>query len=134
MSDSIIEIKDVNKWFGDFQVLKDINLEVKAKEKIVVCGPSGSGKSTLLRCISRLTDATGGKIFIEGRDLLSLKNKELIDHQRNKSEIVKLVKEMFNQEKWGDEEYKKKLQELVVKDEELVKDVIKKIKLERGLE
>jgi len=56
------------------------------------------------------------------------------DHQRNKSEIVKLVKEMFNLEKWGNEEYKKKLQELVIKDEELVKDVIKKIKLERGLE
>jgi ribosomal protein S25 len=47
---------------------------------------------------------------------------------------VKLVKEMFSQEKWGDEQYKKKLQELVLKDEELVKDVIKKIKLERGLE
>ena len=56
------------------------------------------------------------------------------DHQRNKSEIVKLVKEMFSQEKWGDEEYKKKLQELVKKDEKLVKDVIKKIKLEKGLE
>ena len=56
------------------------------------------------------------------------------DHQRNKSEIVKLVKEMFNQEKWGDEEYKKKLQELVLKDEKLVQDVIKKIKLEKGLE
>ena len=56
------------------------------------------------------------------------------DHQRNKSEIVKLVKEMYSQEKWGDEQYKKKLQELVLKDEELVKDVIKKIKLERGLE
>ena len=55
------------------------------------------------------------------------------DHQRNKSEIVKLVKEMFNLEKWGDDEYKKKLQELVVKDEELVRDVIKKIKLEKGL-
>ena len=54
------------------------------------------------------------------------------DHQRNKSEIVKLVKEMFSQEKWGDEEYKEKLQELVVKDEELVKEVIKKIKLEKG--
>ena len=54
------------------------------------------------------------------------------DHQRNKSEIVKLVKEMFSQEKWGDEEYKKKLQELVIKDEELVKEVIKKIKLEKG--
>ena len=56
------------------------------------------------------------------------------DHQRNKSEIVKLVKEMFSQEKWGDEEYKKKLQELIVKDEKLVQDVIKKIKLEKGLE
>ena len=56
------------------------------------------------------------------------------DHQRNKSEIVKLVKEMFNQEKWGDEEYKKKLQELVVKDEELVQDVIRKIKLQRELQ
>ena len=53
MSDSIIQIKNVNKWFGDFQVLKDINLEVKPKEKIVVCGPSGSGKSTLIRCINR---------------------------------------------------------------------------------
>ena len=54
MSDSIIQIKNVNKWFGDFQVLKDINLEVKPKEKIVVCGPSGSGKSTLIRCINCL--------------------------------------------------------------------------------
>ena len=56
------------------------------------------------------------------------------DHQRNKSEIVKLVKEMFSLEKWGDEEYKKKLQELVTKDEQLVRDVIRKIKLEKGLE
>ncbi len=56
------------------------------------------------------------------------------DHQRNKSEIVKLVKEMFDLEKWGDEEYKKKLQELVIKDDDLIRDVIKKIKLEKGLE
>ena len=55
------------------------------------------------------------------------------DHQRNKSEIVKLVKEMFALEKWGDEKYKKKLQELVIKDENLVKEVIRKIKLEKGL-
>lgn len=55
------------------------------------------------------------------------------DHQRNKSEIVKLVKEMFALEKWGDDQYKKKLQELVTKDEELVRDVIKKIRLEKGL-
>ena len=56
------------------------------------------------------------------------------DHQRNKSEIVKLVKEMFSQDKWGNEEYKKKLQELVIKDEDLIRDVIRKIKLEKGLE
>ena len=56
------------------------------------------------------------------------------DHQRNKSEIVKLVKEMLSLEKWGDEKYKRKLQELVMKDDELIKDVIKKIKLEKGLE
>ena len=54
MSDNIIQINNMNKWFGDFQVLKGINLEVKPKQKIVVCGPSGSGKSTLIRCINRL--------------------------------------------------------------------------------
>ena len=56
------------------------------------------------------------------------------DHQRNKSEIVNLVKDMFSQDKWGDEEYKKKLQELVTKDEELVQEVIRKIKIEKGIE
>jgi len=56
------------------------------------------------------------------------------DHQRNKSEIVNLVKEMFNQNKWGDEECQKKLQELVIKDEKLIGDVIRKIKMEKGLE
>ena len=64
MSESIIQIKDVNKWFGDFQVLKDINLEVKLKEKIVVCGPSGSGKSTLIRCINRLEEHQEGNIAV----------------------------------------------------------------------
>jgi len=57
-----------------------------------------------------------------------------LNHQRNKSEIVNLVKEMFNQNKWGNEEYKEKLQELVTKDEELVQEVIRKIKLEKGIE
>ena len=67
MSDSIIQINNMNKWFGDFQVLKKINLEVKPKEKIVVCGPSGSGKSTLIRCINRLEIHEEGEIFIEGK-------------------------------------------------------------------
>ncbi|MDA7814255.1 amino acid ABC transporter ATP-binding protein [Candidatus Pelagibacter sp.] len=65
----MIEIKDVNKWFGDFQVLKDINLEVKAKEKIVVCGPSGSGKSTLIRCINRLEEHQKGNIIVDGTEI-----------------------------------------------------------------
>ena len=69
MSDSIIQIQNVNKWFGDFQVLKDINLEVKAKEKIVVCGPSGSGKSTLIRCINRLEEHQKGSIVVDGTEI-----------------------------------------------------------------
>ena len=69
MSDSIIQIQKVNKWFGDFQVLKEIDLEVKAKEKIVVCGPSGSGKSTLIRCINRLEEHQKGTIIVDGIEI-----------------------------------------------------------------
>ena len=69
MSDKIIEMKNVNKWFGDFQVLKDVNLEVKQKQKIVVCGPSGSGKSTLIRCINRLEEHQKGSIIVDGNEL-----------------------------------------------------------------
>ena len=69
MSSSIINIENVNKWFGDFQVLKDTNLEVQSKQKIVVCGPSGSGKSTLIRCINRLEEHQEGKIIVDGTEL-----------------------------------------------------------------
>ena len=69
MSDKIIEMIEVNKWFGDFQVLKDINLHVSPKQKIVVCGPSGSGKSTLIRCINRLEEHQKGKIVVDGIEL-----------------------------------------------------------------
>jgi len=69
MSDKIIEMKDVNKWFGDFQVLKDVNLDVNQKQKIVVCGPSGSGKSTLIRCINRLEEHQKGTIIVDGNVL-----------------------------------------------------------------
>ncbi len=69
MSDKIIEMKNVNKWFGDFQVLKDVNLEVNQKQKIVVCGPSGSGKSTLIRCINRLEEHQKGNIIVDGNEL-----------------------------------------------------------------
>ena len=69
MPDPIIQIKDMNKWFGDFQVLKDINLDVEANKKIVVCGPSGSGKSTLIRCINRLEEHQKGSIIVDGTEL-----------------------------------------------------------------
>jgi len=62
-------MEDVSKWFGDFQVLKDVNLQVSSKQKIVVCGPSGSGKSTLIRCINRLEEHQKGKIVVDGTEL-----------------------------------------------------------------
>jgi len=73
---AIIQMQEVNKWFGDFQVLKDINLEVGEKQKIVVCGPSGSGKSTLIRCINRLEEHQKGKIIVDGNEL-SEKTKDI---------------------------------------------------------
>jgi len=69
MSDKIIQVENLSKWFGDFQALKDVNLEVSLKEKIVVCGPSGSGKSTLIRCINRLEEHQKGKIIVDGIEL-----------------------------------------------------------------
>ncbi len=69
MSENIIQMEKVSKWFGDFQALKDIDLEVAQKQKIVVCGPSGSGKSTLIRCINRLEEHQQGKIVIDGIEL-----------------------------------------------------------------
>ena len=69
MSDPIIQINSMNKWFGDFQVLKDINLDVEKNKKIVVCGPSGSGKSTLIRCINRLEEHQKGTIVVDGTEL-----------------------------------------------------------------
>ena len=69
MSDNIIELTGVNKWFGDFQVLKNVDLTVGLKQKIVVCGPSGSGKSTLIRCINRLEEHQQGQIFVDGIEL-----------------------------------------------------------------
>ena len=69
MSDNIIQINNMNKWFGDFQVLKNINLDVEKNKKIVVCGPSGSGKSTLIRCINRLEEHQEGSIVVDGTEL-----------------------------------------------------------------
>ena len=91
MSDKIIQVENVSKWFGDFQALKDINLEVFLKEKIVVCGPSGSGKSTLIRCINRLEEHQKGKIIVDGI--------ELSENTRNIEQVraeVGMVFQQFN--------------------------------------
>jgi len=69
MVGKIIQMQNVNKWFDDFHVLKDINLDVESKQKIVVCGPSGSGKSTLIRCINRLEEHQKGNIVVDGIEL-----------------------------------------------------------------
>ena len=64
-----VEIIDVHKWYGEFHVLRDINLEVTRGERIVICGPSGGGKSTLLRCINRLEDWQRGRVVVDGVEL-----------------------------------------------------------------
>jgi len=75
----IIEIIGMHKWYGEFHVLSDINLKVKEKERIVVCGPSGSGKSTLIRCINRLEEHQRGRIIVDGTELTNdVKNIEKV--------------------------------------------------------
>ena len=88
---NIIQLKNVNKWFDKFQVLKEINLEVKPKEKIVVCGPSGSGKSTLIRCINRLEEHQEGLIVVDGNEISE--NTKNIEHIRAE---VGMVFQQFN--------------------------------------
>ncbi|MDC3111121.1 amino acid ABC transporter ATP-binding protein [Pelagibacteraceae bacterium] len=89
--DSIIYFENVSKWFGDFQVLNNINLEVNKGEKIVVCGPSGSGKSTMIRCINRLEEHQEGKIIVDGTELTG--NVKNIDTVRRE---VGMVFQQFN--------------------------------------
>lgn len=77
--EAIIEFNDVNKWYGEFHVLKNINFSIKKGERIVVCGPSGSGKSTMTRCINRLEEHQKGRILVDGIEMNNnLKNIETI--------------------------------------------------------
>mgnify|MGYP003316512555 FL=1 len=83
----VIELTGVNKWYGDFQALVDINMSVRRSERFVVCGPSGSGKSTMIRCINRLEVHQRGKIVVDGIELTdNLKNNEAI-----RSEVGKVI-------------------------------------------
>ena len=91
MTESAVILKSVNKWYGQFHVLRDINLDVKKGERIVICGPSGSGKSTMIRCINRLEEHQQGDIVVDGIPLTTnLKN---IDDVRRE---VGMVFQHFN--------------------------------------
>jgi general L-amino acid transport system ATP-binding protein len=85
----VIEFDSVNKWYGDFHVLKEINLSVKKGERIVICGPSGSGKSTLIRCINALEEHQAGQILINGV--------QLDDHEKNIIGIRREIGMVFQQ-------------------------------------
>mgnify|MGYP006273012335 CR=1 FL=1 len=89
MSNPIIRFENVNKWYGDFHVLKDINLDVSPGERIVICGPSGSGKSTLIRCINRLEEHQQGRLEVIGI--------ELTDHIKSIDAVRKQVGMVFQQ-------------------------------------
>ncbi|MAV46293.1 MAG: amino acid ABC transporter ATP-binding protein [Alphaproteobacteria bacterium TMED89] len=89
--ENIVSISGLNKWFGTFHVLKDIDLAVKPKERIVIAGPSGSGKSTLIRCINRLEEHQRGKIVVDGVELTN--NLEQIEAIRRE---VGMVFQHFN--------------------------------------
>lgn len=79
MPEAIIRLENVNKWYGQFHVLRNLNLEVAHGERIVICGPSGSGKSTMIRCINRLEDHQQGRILVDGTELTNdLKHIEAI--------------------------------------------------------
>ncbi len=87
----MVEMRKVNKWFGEFHVLRDVDLTVKRGERYVVCGPSGSGKSTLIRCINRLEEHQEGSITVDGIELTNdVKNIEMIRRE------VGMVFQQFN--------------------------------------
>jgi general L-amino acid transport system ATP-binding protein len=88
---SAVQITAMNKWFGTFHVLRDINMTVKQGEKIVICGPSGSGKSTLIRCINRLEEHQSGQIIVDGTELTS----DLTNIDKVRSEVG-MVFQQFN--------------------------------------
>ncbi|MGG7446956.1 amino acid ABC transporter ATP-binding protein [Kosakonia oryzendophytica] len=87
--DAIIEMKSVSKWYGKFQVLDEVSLNVKKGERVVICGPSGSGKSTLIRCINRLEEHQKGQILVNGI--------EMNDNVRNISRIRLSIGMLFQQ-------------------------------------
>lgn len=91
MSEAIIRLENVNKWYGQFHVLRNINLDVTRGERIVICGPSGSGKSTMIRCINRLEEHQKGSIVVDGTELTN----DLKDIERIRRDVG-MVFQHFN--------------------------------------
>ena len=91
MSEAIIRLENVNKWYGQFHVLRNINLDVTRGERIVICGPSGSGKSTMIRCINRLEEHQKGSIIVDGTELTN----DLKDIERIRRDVG-MVFQHFN--------------------------------------
>ncbi|MEM7444560.1 MAG: amino acid ABC transporter ATP-binding protein [Pseudomonadota bacterium] len=89
--DAIVSLQGVNKWYGSFHVLKDIDLFVDQGEKIVICGPSGSGKSTMIRCINKLEEHQEGRIIVDGVEL----NNDIKNVDKIRSEVG-MVFQSFN--------------------------------------
>lgn len=87
---AMIKLENVNKYFGDLHVLKDVNLEVAEGEKLVIIGPSGSGKSTTVRCMNFLEEPTGGKVYIDGQQMTSKNKTKLV------RETTSMVFQQFN--------------------------------------
>jgi general L-amino acid transport system ATP-binding protein len=87
----MIEFRNVSKWFGDFQVLVNINLTVARQERVVICGPSGSGKSTLIRTINRLEEHQAGQLFVDGEELAD----DIKQEERIRAEVG-MVFQQFN--------------------------------------
>ena len=90
-SPTVIQIQGLNKWYGEYHALRDINLEVRQGERIVLCGPSGSGKSTLIRCINQLEAAEKGSIVIDNVNVMQ-QNAQSVQTLRN----VGMVFQHFN--------------------------------------
>ncbi|MBN3174553.1 amino acid ABC transporter ATP-binding protein [Pectobacterium brasiliense] len=90
-TDHMITLENVNKWYGQFHVLKDINLQVRQGERIVLCGPSGSGKSTTIRCINHLEEHQAGRIVVDGIEL----NNDLRNIEKVRTEVG-MVFQHFN--------------------------------------
>src|ERR1700733_2880604 len=88
LPDIAVEVVGLNKWYGEFHVLRDINLKVARGERIVICGPSGGGKSTLLRCINRLEGWQQGRIIVDGNELTE-DPKQIVAVRRDAGKVVR---------------------------------------------